>query len=117
MIRKIVAIVLVFATSTLFGMSVSQLNKASKEDLMQIKGIGEAKAEAIIKYRKKTPFKSFADVEEVKGVGPALADNIKNDVHQKAPSSKAKKSSKKETTKAKKTTKKEKTKSKKKEEK
>ena len=99
MFKKIVATVLVFATSAVFGMSVGQLNKASKEDLMQIKGIGEAKADAIIKHRKKSPFKTIADVEEVKGVGPALAGNIKNDVHQKAPDTKAKKSSKKEKTK------------------
>ena len=37
------------------------LNRALKAELMQIKGIGEAKAEAIIKERQKGAFKLFED--------------------------------------------------------
>ncbi len=87
--KRITILALVLATTMAFGMSVNELNKASKEDLMKINGIGETKANAIIKHRSKTKFKSIADVEEVKGVGPSLAKNIKNDVHRKPANSKA----------------------------
>ena len=90
----------VLATTLSFSMSIKEVNKASKDELIQIKGVGEKKADAIIQYRKKSSFKSFEDLENVKGVGPALAKNIKNDVHKKEPkakSSKEKSTSKKET--------------------
>ncbi|MBN2722146.1 MAG: helix-hairpin-helix domain-containing protein [Campylobacterales bacterium] len=64
-------------TSAAFAMSISEINKASKNELMQIKGIGEAKARAIMDAR---PFKNIAELDDVKGVGPALLENIKNDV-------------------------------------
>jgi len=95
MIKKIAIALLVCATTTAFAMSINEVNKASKDELMKINGIGEKKADAIIKQRKKSSFKSFKDLEAVKGVGPALSKNIKNDVHKKTP----KKSSKKSTTK------------------
>ena len=79
MLKKIIVGTLIFATTALFAMSTSELNKASKSELMEIKGIGEAKADAIIKERKKSKFKSVEDVTRVKGVGEALAKNIKND--------------------------------------
>jgi len=72
---------LVLSTSVLFGMSLSKLNSASKEDLMQINGIGEKKAAAIIKERKKGKFKSYDDLAtRVGGIGAQTAANIKNDV-------------------------------------
>ncbi|MEJ2436940.1 MAG: helix-hairpin-helix domain-containing protein, partial [Sulfurovaceae bacterium] len=55
-------------------------NKASKEDLMAIKGIGDKKADTIMHAR---PYKSFEDLLSVKGVGPALVENIKKDVKSK----------------------------------
>jgi len=86
MIKKRAVLALVFATSFAFAMSVKEVNKASKDELMKINGIGEKKADAIIKQRKKTAFKSLEDLEQVKGVGPALVKNIKNDVYKKTTS-------------------------------
>ena len=80
MLKKVIAGLLIVSVSSLFGMSLKELNKASKEDLMEIKGIGEAKADAILKERKKGKFKSFEDFTRVKGVGEAMASNVKNDV-------------------------------------
>ena len=66
MLKKVIAGVLIVATSSLFGMSLNKLNSASKADLMEINGIGDAKASAIIKERKKGKFKSFEDFQRVK---------------------------------------------------
>ena len=89
MVKKVIAGFLVLATSTVFGMSLNQLNSASKTELMEINGIGEAKAAAIMKARK---FKSFDDVLKVKGVGEKLVSNIKNDVKSQSKSKKSTKS-------------------------
>ncbi len=80
MYKKVIAGFLVLATSTLFGMSLDQLNNASTSALMEIKGIGEAKATAIIKERNKSEFKSFEDFQRVKGVGEKIALKVKNSV-------------------------------------
>ena len=80
MFKKVVLGLLVLSVTSLFGMSLKELNKASKKDLMEIKGIGSAKADAILKERKNGKFKSFEDFTRVKGVGKAMADNVKNDV-------------------------------------
>ena len=69
--------------ASLFAMSVDELNKASKEELMTINGIGEAKADAIIAERSKENFKSVDDVTRVKGIGSKLAENVKNDIKAK----------------------------------
>lgn len=54
------------------------INKAGKEDLMLLPGIGEAKAKAIIKARKKKPFTNLKDVMERKiGVGEKIIEEIK----------------------------------------
>ena len=102
MIRKIIVGFLVFATSAAFAMSLSALNSANKTELMEINGIGEVKASAIIKERRKGKFKSFEDVQRVEGIGEQTADNIKRGVKS---SDGVKKVTKKKTTKAKKKTK------------
>jgi len=72
-------------TKILFAMILSlsllsalNLQMASKDDLMCIKGIGEKKANAILKFRKTGKLKTADDLLEVKGVGKALVKNIKN---------------------------------------
>jgi len=80
MFKKIIAGVLVLATSTLFGMSLNQLNNASKTELMEINGIGEVKANAIIKERRKGKFKSFEDFQRVEGIGEQTSKNVRNNV-------------------------------------
>ena len=83
MLKKVMAGLLVLATSSLFGMSLNKLNSASKAELMMINGIGEKKADAIIKERRKGKFKSFEDFQRVEGIGEETAKNVKNDVKNK----------------------------------
>ncbi len=73
---KYVFAVLVF-TNIIFAMSLSDVNRASKDELMEIKGIGDAKAELLIKSR---PFSHFSQVDKLKGFGVSLMNNIKNDI-------------------------------------
>lgn len=50
------------------------INEATAEDLSQhLKGVGPAKAEAIIAWRQENgPFRTLADLDKVKGIGPSI---------------------------------------------
>ncbi|MFT7824213.1 MAG: helix-hairpin-helix domain-containing protein [Sulfurimonas sp.] len=80
MFHKIMIGLLLSATTSLMAMSAGELNKASKEELMAIKGIGKAKAASIIKARDLEKFKSVDELVRVKGIGPMIVENVKNDV-------------------------------------
>ena len=95
MLKKVLIGVLVLATTSVFGMSLNQLNGASKAELMEINGIGGAKADAIIKERKQGKFKSFEDFQRVEGIGEQTSKNVKNDVKKVAKSTSKSKSKKK----------------------
>lgn len=55
------------------------LNSATKEELMTLPGIGESKANSIIEYREKNNgFKTTEDIMNVKGIGKAMYEKIKD---------------------------------------
>lgn len=54
------------------------LNTASKQELMLLEGIGDKKAEAIIKYRESKPFKSIGEIKKINGIGNGIFNKIKN---------------------------------------
>ena len=82
------ATIVMCTASIACAMSLSEINKASKDELMQIKGIGESRAEAIMDAR---PFKNIAQLDDVKGIGPALLGNIKNNITKGSTSKRQKK--------------------------
>ena len=63
------------------GNNKVSLNTATKEELMTLSGIGEAKAESIIKYR--DDHGGFTDINELKdinGIGDSIFDKIKDNI-------------------------------------
>ena len=54
------------------------INKGTKEELMTLPGIGESKADSIIKYREENDgFKALEDIMNVSGIGEAAYSKIK----------------------------------------
>ena len=57
------------------------INSATKEELMTLTGIGDSKAEDIIKYREENgPFKAIEDIKNVSGIGDSLFAKIKENI-------------------------------------
>ncbi|PEW02239.1 competence protein ComE [Bacillus cereus] len=58
-----------------------QINKASKEQLEKITGIGSRKAESILKYREEHgPFQKIEDLLEIDGIGAKSLEKIKDQI-------------------------------------
>lgn len=56
------------------------INIANKESLMSLNGIGDAIADRIIEERKKKRFSKIEDIMDVKGIGNATFEKIKSDI-------------------------------------
>jgi competence protein ComEA len=75
-LRKTLLAALIFVPSLLLAGEMININTASKETLMSIKGIGEKRAEAIINWREKYgPFKSVDDLAGISGIGKSIIDD------------------------------------------
>lgn len=62
------------ATASMFSVSAESINinTASVQQLVKLKGIGPEKAKAIVEYRKKNgKFKTISDLQNVSGIGQA----------------------------------------------
>lgn len=60
---------------------IININEAELSELVQLKGIGEAKAEAILAWREEHgPFKSVEDLLEVNGIGEATLEAIREQI-------------------------------------
>ncbi|AQQ59917.1 DNA-binding protein [Helicobacter bilis] len=71
---------LLFVMLSGFLFAAVNINTASQKELMTLNGIGEAKAKAIVEYRTKNRFKKIEDIMQVKGIGQAIFDKIKKDI-------------------------------------
>src|SRR3989338_8443394 len=57
------------------------INTASAGDLTQLEGVGKVMAQRIIEHRDKAgKFASIEDIKDVKGIGDAMFEKIKDDI-------------------------------------
>lgn len=56
------------------------INVATKEELMELSGIGASTADKIIKYREKNAFTYIEDIMDVPGIGESKFNNIKDSI-------------------------------------
>ncbi len=87
-IRK-AAVILIFAILVSFVSTFADaehsakvnVNTATVEELMSLKGIGKKKAKSIVKYREEIgSFATIDDIKDVKGIGGKIFSKIKDHI-------------------------------------
>lgn len=78
-INKLLIMALLAFSLNLSAAEPVNINSADKQTLMQVKGVGEKRAEAIIAWREKNgPFKTVEQLTEIDGIGPSLVETNKD---------------------------------------
>jgi competence protein ComEA len=72
-------LVVLLGLSASFLFAQINLQTASKEELMAIKGIGDKKAEQIIEYRKTNTISNPDDLKNIKGFGDSIVGEVKKE--------------------------------------
>ena len=76
--KKLLLVLIALFTFSGMALAAVNLNTASKDELTSVKGIGPAKAQAILDHRKKNgSFKSVDDLKNVKGFGDKSVDAVR----------------------------------------
>ena len=70
-------LVLLLGLCASFLFAQINLQTATKDELMGIKGIGEKKAEQIIEYRKTNTINNPEDLKNIKGFGDSIVSSVK----------------------------------------
>ena len=82
MFRKLI-LVLLLASTSLFSMSASMVQRVEKEELGCIKGIGIKRVQLIVEFRKNNTISSLDELLEIKGIGKGIIKNIRDDIQKK----------------------------------
>ena len=76
------------ALCPLIALAAVNINTATKDELVALPGIGPAKAQAIVDYRKAHgPFKTVEELKDVKGIGAKRFEKLKPDLAVTGPTS------------------------------
>jgi competence protein ComEA len=86
----LMALGLTLALGPVIALAAININTASKDELVALPGIGPAKAQAIIDYRKAHgAFKTVEELKDVKGIGAKRFEKLKPELTVSGPSAKA----------------------------
>ena len=69
---------LITSSNSSSNLSLVNINTASIDELLTLSGIGNSKAEAIIKYRESNKFNTIDDIKNISGIGDSLFEKIKD---------------------------------------
>ena len=71
-------LLLSFASQPSFALEKININTATVEQLVTLKGVGEKTAQSIIAYRTSKPFASVDELTNVKGIGPKTLEKFRD---------------------------------------
>jgi len=78
--KRVIYLFLIFTFIASIALAKININTASEEELLKLKGIGPKIAESIIKRRAKKPFKSIDELIEIKGIGKKFLEKNKDNL-------------------------------------